>query len=383
MRPSPSGFPLLAIALAVSGEAPRSGDEEVAKILEPILEDHKLPALAAAVVTERGVEAAAAVGVRKRGSGVAATKGDLWHLGSETKAMTAALVARLVEKGLLRWDSTVAEIFPEIAPEFDPAFRRVTVRHLLAHRAGLERDLDWSALSKGRTAKDARFEAVKRAFSKPPAKPPGSAAAYSNLGYVVVGAIVERATGKSWEDAIREEVFAPLRMESAGFGGLGTPGELDQPWGHASGGEPARENGPAADSPPVLGPAGRVHATLEDWGRFVADLLRGAAGEEALLRPESYREILAPPFGGEYALGWVVAERDWAGGRALNHTGSNTFYYANAWVAPERGFAVLVCANQGLDAYAATDRTAAELIRWWKSRPPPPAPLNQERPAPP
>lgn len=363
---------MLAPALAATADVPRSGDDAIADILEPILREHDLPALAAAVITERGVEAAAAVGFRKRGSEVAATKGDLWHLGSETKAMTAVLVARLVEKGLLRWDSTVAEVFPDIASDFNPAFRAVTVRHLLAHRAGVERDLDWSALSKGRAVKDARLEAVKRAFSKPPAKPPGSAAAYSNLGYVVAGAIVERVAGKSWEDAIREEVFAPLGMASAGFGGLGAPGQLDQPWGHASGGKPARANGPEADNPPVLGPAGRVHATLEDWGRFAADILRGAAGKKALLRPESYREILAPPFDGEHALGWVVAEREWAGGRAFHHTGSNTFYYANAWLAPERGFAVLVCANQGLDAYAATDRAASELIRWWRSHPPRP-----------
>ncbi len=347
---------------------PRDGDETICSILEPIARKHDLPALAAAVVTKRGVEAIGAVGVRKRGTDVAVSKADLWHLGSETKAMTAALIARLVERGLLRWDATVAEVFPELAGEMDPAFRAATVRHLLAHRAGLDRDLDWSSLEARGSLKEQRLEALKRAFSKPKRRAPEAAYLYSNLGYVVVGAIIERVTGKTWEEAMREEIFVPLSMKTAGFGGLGTPGQIDQPWGHASGGKPTPKNGPEADNPPVLGPAGTVHASLEDWGRFIADLLRGLSGERGILRPESYRELIAPPFGGSYALGWETAEREWAGGKALNHCGSNTFYYANVWVAPERGFAVLVCANRGLDAYPATDRAAWELIRWWLER---------------
>lgn len=351
---------------------PRDGDEAVSSILEPILIENDLPALAAAVVTKRGIEAIGAVGVRKRGSDVPVTKQDLWHLGSETKAMTAALIARLVERGLLRWDSTVAQVFPEIAESFDPAFRGVTVRHLLSHRAGLEKDLEWISLVERGSASEQRLEAVRRALSKPPRSPPETSYFYSNLGYVVAGAMVERVTGKTWEEALREEIFQPLSMKTAGFGGIGTPGKIDQPWGHASGGRPAPKNGPEADNPPVLGPAGTVHASLEDWARFVADLLRGISGEGGILQRESYRELLSPPFGGEYALGWVVAERDWAGGKALNHCGSNTFYYANVWVAPERGFAVLVCTNRGLDAHKATDNAAGKLIRWWLDRAPQP-----------
>ena len=149
----------------------------------------------------------------------------------------------------------------------------------------------------------------------------------------------------------------------AGFGGLGTKGETDQPWGHLSGGRAVRENGPAVDNPPVLGPAGTVHCTIRDWARFIADFLRGARGESALLKPATYEVLLRPPYGGDYALGWSMVERSWGGGTVLNHCGCNTMYYANAWLAPKRDFAVLVCANQGLDAFAATDEAAGQLIR--------------------
>jgi CubicO group peptidase (beta-lactamase class C family) len=118
------------------------------------------------------------------------------------------------------------------------------------------------------------------------------------------------------------------------------------------------------DNPPVLSPAGRIHCTLQDWARFVADQLRGERGESpSLLKPQSYRKLHTPPFGGEYALGWLVVERDWAGGLALNHGGDNTMNCANVWVAPKRDFAVLVCVNQsGPVAFKASDEAVAALI---------------------
>ncbi|MCZ7634611.1 MAG: beta-lactamase family protein [Verrucomicrobia bacterium] len=196
----------------------------VAGLLEPLLRQHDLPALAAAVVTSRGLEAVGAVGVRKRGTDVAVSTNDLWHLGSDTKAMTATLVGRWVERGKLTWETTPAEVFPELAADFHADYQGVTLRHLLAHRAGVEANLDWPRLAREGTVREQRIEAVRRAFAVKPKAPPGSAYAYSNLGYVVAGAMVERISGVSWEAGMRTEIFAPLGMTRAGFGGLGTPG---------------------------------------------------------------------------------------------------------------------------------------------------------------
>lgn len=342
----------------------------MAGLLEPLLRQHDLPALAAAVVTSRGLEASGAVGVRKRGTEVGVSTNDLWHLGSDTKAMTATLVGKWVERGKLTWATTPAEVFPELASDFHADYRGVTIRHLLAHRAGLEANLNWARLARKGSVREQRLEAVRQALAAKPKDPPGSAYAYSNLGYVVAGAMVERISGVSWEEGMRTEIFAPLGMTRAGFGGLGTLGKIDQPWGHASGGKPVWNNGPAVDNPPVLGPAGTVHAPLEDWARFVADHLRGLRGEPGLLQPATYRTLIDPSLGGDYALGWRVVERSWGGGTVLNHCGCNTMFYANAWLAPARDFAVLVCANQGLDAFPATDEAVAALVEWWLARAP-------------
>jgi hypothetical protein len=118
------------------------------------------------------------------------------------------------------------------------------------------------------------------------------------------------------------------------------------------------------DNAAVLGPAGTVHCTLGDWAKFIADQLRGARGQNGLLKAESYRMIQTPHFGGEYALGWGVGERKWANGKVLTHTGSNTMNYALAWVAPLRDAAFLVCTNMGGNsATKATDEMTGQMIK--------------------
>ncbi len=344
------------------GFCPVVGDEAVTQVLKPIRQKFDVPAIAAAVVTSDGIKWVGAAGVRKRGTEIPVMLDDLWHLGSDGKAMTSTLIARLVERGLLKWDSALAEVFPDLAPQMNPEFRRVTLLQLLSHRAGLPANLNLAEYL-GNDVASLRLRAVRQELAKKPESTPGSKYAYSNLGYIIAAAVVERTTGKTWESAIAEEVFDPLRMKSAGFGGTGTRGQIDQPWPHTDDGEPTAENGPDMDNPPVMGPAGRIHCTIQDWAKFVQDQLRGARGAPALLKPETYQRLQTPPFGGDYALGWNVVQRDWAGGKALNHGGDNTMNFANVWVAPGRNFAILVCVNQsGNKAFQATDAAVGAMI---------------------
>ncbi|MCL4180625.1 MAG: beta-lactamase family protein [Verrucomicrobia bacterium] len=342
-----------------------AGDPTIVAALKPIWRKHRLPAIAGGIITRGGLDRLGTIGVRQTGTRVAVTLADQWHLGSETKAMTATLAARLVERGSgLRWDSTVAGVFPELAETFDPGMKPVTLEALLNHRAGIAKDLDWHSLAAtGNDVRGQRVQVVKTAMGSPPRNTSGPAYHYSNVGYVVAGAMIERVTGRAWEQVIQEQLFAPLGMNATGFGGTGTPGQLDQPWGHIRAGQPVPNNGPATDNPPVLGPAGRVHASLQDWARFLTDQLRGAGGQSGLLQAASYSKLFTPPAGGDYALGWLVANREWGGGTVYTHAGCNTMNYAVAWLAPRRGFGVFVCINQGDDEAAkAADAAAGALI---------------------
>jgi CubicO group peptidase (beta-lactamase class C family) len=333
--------------------------------LEPIRLEHRLPALGAAVVTGQGLQGIGVAGVRKTGTDVPATADDLWHLGSDTKAMTAFLIAALVEQGKLRWETTVGETFPELAaPAASPQFKTITLRQLLTHRSGLPANIPWGLIPRSQPIREQRLAAVKAASLAKFDSEPGAKFLYSNLGYVVAGAMAEQAAGDSWEALMIKTVFEPLGMKSAGFGGVGTPGQVDQPWGHGADGQPVKDNGPDADNPPVMGPAGTVHCALADWAKFIADLLRGARGEKGLLKPDTYTILLTPPPGGDYAFGWGVADRDWGGGKVLVHSGSNTMNLAVAWVAPLRDFAALIVTNQGPPlSVKACDEAASALIR--------------------
>ena len=138
---------------------------------------------------------------------------------------------------------------------------------------------------------------------------------------------------------MREIVFTPLGMTTCGFGGVGTPGTIDQPWPHTANGAPTASNGPATDNAAVLGPAGTVHCSIADWSKFIADQLRGERGGGSLVKMDTYKTLHTPRFGGSYAFGWGVTSRVWAGGTVLQHSGSNTMNFCVVWVAPLRDVA--------------------------------------------
>ena len=363
----------LVLLTALMGLAPSGwtgqgsgNDPRIKEILEPLRVKHGLPAMAAAVVTGKGLQFAGVVGVRKKETDVQATLEDLWHLGSDTKAMTAAMIGALVEKRRLDWETRVVDIFPDLPPASPAALKEATLLHLLSHRSGLPGDITWALIPRAGSTRDQRRAVLKTAtgLRVPPLKEdvvPGFL--YSNLGYVIAGAMAEQSADTDWEELMADTIFKPLGMTSAGFGGLGTPGDTDQPWPHLPSGEPAPENGPAVDNPPVLGPAGTVHCTLSDWAKFAADQLKGGRGEPALLKPGTYKKLHTPPFPGGYALGWATFEREWAGGTMLSHNGSNTMNFAAVYMAPAKNLAILVVTNQGGSAAnEACNEAAAEIV---------------------
>ncbi|NUP97978.1 MAG: beta-lactamase family protein, partial [Planctomycetaceae bacterium] len=296
--------------------------------------------------------------------GVAVGANDLWHLGSCTKAMTATLAARLVEQGKIRWDTSVESVFPQWKDKLHDDWRATTLEQLLANRGGAPgsapREL-WIALgSREGTPQETRTWFVGELLAREPEAKAGTKFIYSNQGFTIAGAMLEAATGKSWEDLMRVELFAPLGMTSAGFGAPGSADEVDQPRGHTK--KPVKP-GPRADNPAAIGPAGTVHASLADWAKFANAHLEGARGEGQFLKPESWKKLHTAPAAQDYALGWGTAERSWAGGRTLSHSGSNTMWFCTLWLAPEKGEAYLVTTNTGAEVAAkACDEAVGALI---------------------
>jgi CubicO group peptidase (beta-lactamase class C family) len=329
-----------------------AGHEDLAAVLEPLRTRHHLPALGAAIVTPDKIEALGVVGVRAVGNTAAACVDDAFHLGSDSKALSAVVIAKLVEQNALAWNTRIGALLGDL-PKQNPAYAAVTLEQLLAHRAGLAHDpvsVSNDAMRHLPGDLHAQREAYAAiALSEAPVNPPGSAFLYSNAGYVLAGLMAERATHKPWEALVREHVFAPLAMSHAGFGPTASAGHYDGLWAHLMHGDAPEpiEPGPDSDNPLLIAPAGSVHTSIAGWARFIQDALAGLEGRGALLSSVSYAHLFDAPFGGDYAHGWARVSRPALGGVAYMHAGSNTLNSALAWLAPKLRVAVIVATNAG------------------------------------
>lgn len=347
---------------------------DVGERLEAIRAEAGVPALGAAWTTRAELQGVWVAGTREAGGAERVTAEDLWHLGSCTKSMTATLIALLVARGDLSWETPLGEALPELVDEIDLDYGDVTLVELLGHRAGLAANPDLSYFVGLRTSPatlvEQRADYTARVLGTPPVHAPRGNFLYSNSGYVVAGHLAERATGKPWEELMRTLLFEPLGMTSAGFGPPGAGAEgVTQPRGHTENGR-ALPPGPLADNPPAIGPAGTVHASLADWAKYARLHLAGARGDaqvgELTLTKEAFARLHTslPGPGQPYGYGWVVRRTDWAGGdgTTLWHNGSNTMWYCELWLGLERGVALLAATNQASDAAKRAVEASVELL---------------------
>lgn len=336
--------------------------EEIGKIIGA----SEAPSLAAAVIVDGQIVAAGASGVRKKGSDKNVQLSDKYHIGSCTKSMTATLAAILVEEGKISWDSTIEEVFNDI--EIHQDFRKVRLYQLLTNISGTPKDIYlslWLKLwqAKG-TLTEQRLQLVKGIVSEAPEYPPGTKFEYSNAGFSIAGAMLEKATGESYEILLKKKIFQPLGMSSAGFRAPAQNGFVDQPYGHIKRlfWVTSINPEPKGDNPSAIAPAGAVHCSVIDFAKY-AQFHLGAIGN-TLLSEESQKFLYTPTDIADYAMGWRVTERSWSKGQALVHTGSNTMFYSVIWLAPNRNFAAVAMSNYGEDeGFRKCDEAIGYLIR--------------------
>jgi len=338
---------------------------ELQLALDTIVADSGVPAVGAAMFDRDGVIHIAVSGVRQRGDTTKATAGDLFHLGSNTKAMTAALLARLSEQGQgISFDTTLADAFPANATMHED-YVNVTIGQLLTHTGGApgdEVDVDETILSM--PVVEGRALGTELVLSEPPARDPGTVSSYSNAGYVIVGSAMETATGTSWEDLMIAEIFEPLGMTSCAFGPPGTATDTSQPSGHDESGQPIYW-----DIPQIFGPAGTVHCTMADWGTFLVEMLHAADGNSDFLTQASIQRLVEPAAvpvegfpDGQSAAGWLVIDGpDGPDGPGYYHNGSNTAWYSQAVILPNTNRVILAVANEEASGEQAAGMAFAAL----------------------
>jgi len=315
--------------------------KQISQALSEIVKDGKAPGIVAAISSSAGIIAIGSAGVRKAGTNPKFTINDQVHLGSCGKAMTCTMIATLVAEGKLSWDMKLTKAFPELKNQIHPHFLNTTLWQLLTHRAGIPSDpIDWHAYAE-KDIRDRRFSILKDNIKLAPAHVDGEFH-YSNFGYVVAACMAERVTGLSWEVLMKERLFEPLDMKTAGFGDPVKHKSIDQPWGHKKSWIGNKWKPSRAYYGEVLSPAGRVHCSVEDWAKFISLWL---TNENPILERNFLDKLIDPVAGHFYAAGWGVAEYDWAKGITFNHAGSNEIWYATVIVAPNLDRAFVVATN--------------------------------------
>lgn len=336
-----------------------AGVNDLNSIVDSVRQAHGLPAMVGAIVTRAAGITGRGVAGNRRAAGPAATLEDKWHIGSNLKGITAMLAAIAVDRGDITWGTTVETMFPELGVAILPAYLSVTLADLLSMQGGIRNDPPPGTYA-GATPREQRESAAAWGLAATPIGPRGSFY-YSNISYVIAGAMIERAMGGTYEALILSEIGTLAGATQLGFGPQAGAGANDQPVAHSWDGT-AWVACEACDNPPGISAAGAAHLSIADWAGIMREFMRADAGTSTMVAQTPARAVftgaIAMPGSNDlYGLGWVMTTRAW-GGRTANHAGSNTVNHSIAWVGLDTGIAFLAATNA---ADLASGRTATAL----------------------
>jgi CubicO group peptidase (beta-lactamase class C family) len=319
----------------------------------------EVPGIAVAIVKDGKIAVAKGYGVRKLGAPTLVDEHTMFAIGSNTKAFTTAALAELVDAGKLSWDDPVYQRLPGFVM-YDPyVSHEMTIRDLLTHRSGMglgEGDLLFWPQSTY-----ARDEIIYKLRFMKPASSFRSHYAYDNLLYMTAGQIIPAVTGTSWDDYIRQHIFAPLGMDNSTVSSAAfKPGD-DYAFPHE------RVDGKLQvihlEDLDNVGPAGSINSCAADMAKWVQlQLNRGKFVDHdgRLFSEQQSKEMWSPqtilpignpppPLAGlkanfaDYALGWTL--RDYHGRKLVGHTGGVAGFVSRVMLVPEENLGVVVLTN--------------------------------------
>ncbi len=295
------------------------------------------PGAAVIVVKDGATVLRAGYGMANVELGVAIEPDMVFRLGSITKQFTAVLILMLVEEGKLRLDDDIRRYLPD----YPTHGYQIAVEHLLTHTSGVKDHLDmpeWQRLER----MDVRLGELIDVFKNEPLDfAPGTGWAYSNSGYVLLGAIIERAAGEAYEDVLRRRIFDPLCMTRSAYDHTEriVPGRVAGYELGAAGFQNARYL--SLTHPHA---AGAIMSSVDDLAKWDA-----ALSTEQLLRQETLRRAwtsatLRDGTATGYGFGWLLA--DYAGRRTIEHPGGIHGFLTYAVRVPDERLYVAILTNR-------------------------------------
>jgi len=347
---------------------------DLKNIVDNNLKDNNVPALLAAVFDPDTV-IIYGNGVRDVKSGNLIDIHDRFHLGSCTKAITSFTAARLVEKGLISWDTKILEVFPEWEETTRDFYKDKTLTDLLSHRAGIQPFSDGREFEKvpkeiaDLVDDEALLPFCNWLLTQDAVTDPNRGYSYSNAGYLMAGALLEKVAGKSYRSLVQNEVFSLFDID----GGFGWPhlSGPDQPLGHINpadwGIQSEERRIPLPDSldysVDFLDPAGNIILDIADYSVYLREMLAGLMDKGSKLTPDNFHHLFyGRP---EYAMGWSQVK--FQGKEFLSHDGSAGTFYCRASLFGDRGFGLIIFANAAdPDTKRAVDQVSKAIEKLFK-----------------
>jgi len=335
-------------------------DVGLEKLLDKWREQEHIPAAYVSVYYQNKFYGSAS-GLLKQDLKVPATVKNRFRVGSVTKPMTSTLILLLASDGVLDLDASPVTYLPELARTIHTGYKNITLRHLLAHAAGLPSPGTGRELLRKPNESDADYNMRERRtvvtedyFRNAPNQPVGKYN-YANNGFMTLGTIAEAAAKKPYEQLMNERLFLPLGMSSSGVGMPGRKGVLAEPWYYpVKDGQPKEPLEPCAENNqgPSAAPQGNVYTSIEDACRFMrAHILWFQERAFAGLKTKFCREMFATPFTKDRNLAWQL----WQEGQfgvAFSHGGQNADY-RGVWnacqmrIIPNANAAIFLVATDG------------------------------------
>ena len=325
---------------------------------ESLRVNYHIPEMAYAVVSSDEVKEMQVLGIKKINTNLKASINDKFRIGSNTKTITGFIAALLVKEGKIKWETKFFDLFPEMKSTSDPAHYKLTLLDLLSFRTNL---YSYTYTYAKPEQKDFTGDETEQRyqftnwFLKQKAVVDSNSIHFSNLGYTAAALMLEKVSGKSYKQLVKE-LGAKLNIDF----NFGQPNSLDslQPWGH----DKNLIVEPPGDSYKLnwLLAAGNINVSLPDYVKFVQEQLRGLKGESTFLSVEEFNFLhTGLP---EFAVGWFW-EKDKFGHVVSSHRGNPGTFLSQVIVCKEKDTACLIFFNvQSDDGNTALDILSDRLM---------------------
>jgi CubicO group peptidase (beta-lactamase class C family) len=337
---------IAAVCLQVQLHAQAKPDrfkEQLEPIIKQVIEQSNMPGFALAIVENQKIVYAAGFGVKSLATREPITAQSLFHMASITKPFVATSIMQLSEKGKIDLDAPVVKYLPYFRIK-DDRYASITVRQMLSHISGMPdvEDYEWD---KPQYDENALERYVKSLTNKSLIAAPGTKFQYSNMAYEVLGDVIAKVSGKSFEDYVKHHILEPLKMQTSTLlVKRANPQFLTTP--HVLGSSYDVEVSKVFPYNRMHSPSSTLYSNVLDMSRWaMANLNRGELDGKRILKSSTYN-LMWKPAGEQWqqiGISWFL--RKYKDYPTVTHSGGDTGFVSNLVLIPEKGIAVVMMSN--------------------------------------